>query len=108
MGQLFLFSPDRHLNNVLRDSPFCCVYFEEKFARKQFYKLPCSHKKNFFNLTTFPMLKWVVILLILALVAAIFGFGGIAAAFVDIAQILFYIFLVLLLIFLIAGFTRGW
>lgn len=54
------------------------------------------------------MLKWVIILLILALIAAVFGFGGIAAAFIDIAKILFYIFLVLLLIFIIAGFMRGW
>ena len=35
---------------------------------------------------------------IFALIAAIFGFGGIAAGAVDIAKILFYLFLVLFLI----------
>lgn len=54
------------------------------------------------------MLRWVLIFLVLALIAAIFGFGGIAAAFAGIAEILFYIFLVLLVIALIAGFSRGW
>jgi uncharacterized membrane protein YtjA (UPF0391 family) len=38
------------------------------------------------------MLGWALAFLILALVAAIFGFGGIAAGFAAIAKILFLIF----------------
>jgi uncharacterized membrane protein YtjA (UPF0391 family) len=49
------------------------------------------------------MLGWAVVFLIIALVAAIFGFGGIAAASAGIAKLLFGIFLVLFVISLIFG-----
>jgi uncharacterized membrane protein YtjA (UPF0391 family) len=53
------------------------------------------------------MLRWSLIFLIVALVAAALGFGGIAAAAAGIAKVLFYIFLVLFLITLIAGLAIG-
>ena len=53
------------------------------------------------------MLSWAVIFFVLALVAAVFGFGGIASASAGIAQILFFIFLVLFAISLIARMVRG-
>src|SRR5581483_11307760 len=43
------------------------------------------------------MLGWAITFLIVALVAALFGFGGIAAA-VDIARIIFFVAIVLFLI----------
>ena len=49
------------------------------------------------------MLKWAVIFLIIALVAALFGFTGIASAAAGIAKILFFLFLVLCVIFFILG-----
>jgi uncharacterized membrane protein YtjA (UPF0391 family) len=49
------------------------------------------------------MLGWAVVFLIIALVAAVFGFGGIAAASAGIAKLLFVIFLVLFVISLIFG-----
>lgn len=49
------------------------------------------------------MLKWAAIFFIIAVIAAIFGFGGISEAAADIAQILFFIFLALFVIALIAG-----
>jgi len=49
------------------------------------------------------MLGWAVVFLIIALVAAIFGFGGIAAESAGIAKLLFVIFLVLFVISLIFG-----
>ncbi len=52
------------------------------------------------------MLKWAVIFLVVALVAAVFGFGGIAAAATDFARILFIIFLVLFVISLVMGMMR--
>ena len=52
------------------------------------------------------MLRWAVIFLIIALVAALFGFGNIAAGATQIAQILFFIFLVLFVLALIAGGSR--
>jgi uncharacterized membrane protein YtjA (UPF0391 family) len=41
------------------------------------------------------MLRWAVIFLIIAIIAGIFGFTGIAAASATIAKVLFGIFLVL-------------
>ena len=38
------------------------------------------------------MLRWAIAFLIIALVAALFGFGGIAGAASDIARLLFLIF----------------
>ncbi len=49
------------------------------------------------------MLKWSIILFIVAIIFAIFGFGGIAEGFADIAIILFWIFVVLFVISLIFG-----
>lgn len=52
------------------------------------------------------MLYWALIFLIVALIAAALGFGGVAAGAGMIAKILFFLFLVLFLITLIVGFTR--
>jgi uncharacterized membrane protein YtjA (UPF0391 family) len=41
------------------------------------------------------MLRWSMSFFILALIAAVFGFGGIASGATQIAQILFVVFLVL-------------
>ena len=42
-----------------------------------------------------------------AMVAAVFGFGGIAAAAADIARILFFIAIVIFLVLLVAGLMAG-
>lgn len=47
------------------------------------------------------MLDWVLTFLILALVAGVFGFGGIAVASAEIARTIFSIFLLLFVISLI-------
>ncbi|KRS16397.1 MAG: DUF1328 domain-containing protein [Roseovarius sp.] len=43
------------------------------------------------------MLYWALVFFVVAIVAAVFGFGGIASASAGIAQILFFVFLVLFL-----------
>lgn len=53
------------------------------------------------------MLRWAVTFFIIAIIAAIFGFGGIAATASGIAQILFYIFIVLFIISLVIGLLGG-
>lgn len=53
------------------------------------------------------MLGWVVTFLIIALIAGILGFGGIAGASVEIAKMIFFIALVLFLISAILGVVRG-
>ena len=49
------------------------------------------------------MLGWAVTFLIIALIAAALGFGGIAAASAGIAKVLFVVFLVLCIIFFFTG-----
>ncbi|MBJ2172660.1 DUF1328 domain-containing protein [Aureibaculum sp. A20] len=49
------------------------------------------------------MLRWTISFIILAIVAAIFGFGGIAEGAASIAKILFFIFIVLFVISLFTG-----
>ncbi len=52
------------------------------------------------------MLQWAAIFFVLALVAALFGFGGIAAGAVEIAKILFFIFIVVFAVSLVMGMMR--
>lgn len=49
------------------------------------------------------MLSWALIFLGVAVLAAIFGFGGIAGTAAGIAQVLFFVFLVLFVVSLIFG-----
>jgi uncharacterized membrane protein YtjA (UPF0391 family) len=52
------------------------------------------------------MLYWALLFLVVALVAALFGFGGISAVATDIARVLFFIFIVLFLVSAIAHLLR--
>jgi len=52
------------------------------------------------------MLNYAVIFLVVALIAGLFGFTGIAAGAVEIAKILFFIFIVLFVASLIMGLMR--
>ena len=49
------------------------------------------------------MLGWAVTFLIIALIPAVLGFGGIAAASAGIAKILFFVFLVMCVLFFVFG-----
>ena len=49
------------------------------------------------------MLRWAAIFLIIALIAAVFGFTDIASASASIAQVLFSVFLILFLGAVILG-----
>ncbi len=53
------------------------------------------------------MLNWALAFLVIALIAAVLGFGGIAAEAVGIAKIIFIVFLVLFLVAAIMGAIRG-
>jgi uncharacterized membrane protein YtjA (UPF0391 family) len=53
------------------------------------------------------MLRWALIFLVVALVAALFGFVPIAQDAMFIAKILFFIFLVLFVVSLVFGYRRG-
>lgn len=49
------------------------------------------------------MLRWSAIFFVIAIIAAIFGFGGIAEGAASVAKVLFFIFLALFLIAVIFG-----
>ena len=53
------------------------------------------------------MLSWVVTFLVIALIAGILGFGGIAGASVEIAKIIFFVAVVLFLVSAVVGLARG-
>jgi uncharacterized membrane protein YtjA (UPF0391 family) len=53
------------------------------------------------------MFGWVVTFLIIALIAGILGFGGIAGASIEIAKIIFFIAVVLFLVSAVIGLARG-
>lgn len=51
------------------------------------------------------ILKWALIMLVVSLIAALFGFTDLAAASADVSRVLFYIFGVIFLVLLLLGVT---
>ena len=51
------------------------------------------------------MLKWAAIFAVIAIVAGLLGFGGIAGAAWGIAKLLFWVFVAIAVVFLILGLT---
>ena len=52
------------------------------------------------------MLRWAIAFFVVALIAAVFGFLGIAAAAVSIARMIFFIFVILFVLSLVGGLVR--
>jgi uncharacterized membrane protein YtjA (UPF0391 family) len=53
------------------------------------------------------MFGWALTFLIIALIAAVLGFGGIAGLSIEIAKIIFVVAIILFLISAIVGIARG-
>ncbi|HEX3483798.1 MAG TPA: DUF1328 domain-containing protein [Micropepsaceae bacterium] len=53
------------------------------------------------------MLHWALVFLVLGLIAALFGFTGIAGASIGIAKILFFVFIAIFAVMLLMGGFRG-
>jgi uncharacterized membrane protein YtjA (UPF0391 family) len=53
------------------------------------------------------MFGWVVTFLIVALIAGVLGFGGVAGASIEIAKIIFFVAVVLFLFSAVFGLVRG-
>jgi uncharacterized membrane protein YtjA (UPF0391 family) len=51
------------------------------------------------------ILKWALIMFLVSLVAALFGFTDLSAASADVARVLFYVFLVIFVVLLVLGLT---
>jgi uncharacterized membrane protein YtjA (UPF0391 family) len=52
------------------------------------------------------MLRWAAIFFVIAIAAAVLGFGGIAAGAAEIARVLFFVFLIVFLVSLVMGLMR--
>jgi uncharacterized membrane protein YtjA (UPF0391 family) len=52
------------------------------------------------------MLHYAIVFLVIALIAALFGFGGIAAGAVSIAKILFFVFVIMAVVAFVIGLGR--
>jgi uncharacterized membrane protein YtjA (UPF0391 family) len=66
---------------------------------------PVSNRRS--KSEVLAMLSWVVTFLIIALIAGILGFGGIAGASIEIAKVIFFIAVVLFLVSAVVGLARG-
>lgn len=53
------------------------------------------------------MLRAALAFLIVAIIAAVFGFGGVAGVSVDFARILFFLFIILFVVSLVLGGRRS-
>jgi uncharacterized membrane protein YtjA (UPF0391 family) len=52
------------------------------------------------------MLHYAIIFFVIALIAALFGFGGIAAGAVEIGKLLFFVFLIIAAVTFVIGLMR--
>jgi uncharacterized membrane protein YtjA (UPF0391 family) len=53
------------------------------------------------------MLRWALIFLVIGLVLALLGFGGMGGAFIEIAKILFFVALAVFVVLLVLGLMAG-
>lgn len=53
------------------------------------------------------MIGWAITFLIVALIAAVLGFGGVAAVSVEMAKLVFWVFLILFAISLVYALVTG-
>jgi len=70
-------------------------------------KLGCDSRDRFFG--DAPMgnlLHYAIVFLVVALIAAAVGFGGVAGFAMEAARLLFWLFIVLFVISLVAGLVR--
>src|SRR5690348_5661038 len=59
------------------------------------------------NMRIRPMIGWAITFLVIALIAALLGFGGIAGVAIEAAKIVFFVAIVLFVIAAVVGIVRG-
>lgn len=89
---------------LIADEQFQTIYvtLQQVLNKERRNKGYWPHKNN----QEIVMLHYTVVFLVIALIAAVFGFGGIAAGAVEIAKILFFIFAILAIASFITGLMR--
>jgi uncharacterized membrane protein YtjA (UPF0391 family) len=80
--------------------------WSRRVPQREFLPLPDSGEMCALIREGVTMLKWAAIFLVIAVVAAILGFGGIAAGAVEIAKVLFFVFLILFVVTFIMGMRK--
>jgi uncharacterized membrane protein YtjA (UPF0391 family) len=53
------------------------------------------------------MLRWAFIFLVVGLIAAVLGFTNVAGTSIEIAKMLFFVFMVIFVVLLVAGLAVG-
>jgi uncharacterized membrane protein YtjA (UPF0391 family) len=66
-----------------------------------------SLERPWIEIKEIDMLRWAAGFFVIAIIAAIFGFGGVATGAADIAKVLFFVFLVVFFISVILGLVSG-
>ena len=66
-----------------------------------------AQRFSYFRQREFFMLHYALVFLVIAIIAGVLGFGGIAGASVGIAKVLFLVFIVLFIVSLLLGKRRG-
>ena len=81
-----------------------CKYIETK---RTGYRMCASHSMaRAVPSQEFAMLHYAVVFLVIALIAAVFGFGGIAAGAVGIAKVLFFVFVIMAVVTFVIGLVK--
>jgi uncharacterized membrane protein YtjA (UPF0391 family) len=68
---------------------------------------PAPKSRQNFETEDGIMLSWVVTFLVIALIAGILGFGGLAGASIEIAKIIFFVAVILFVVSAVVGVARG-
>ncbi len=84
----------------LKSKPTCpntagCSDTSVFFALRAAVVAPLGNPPCGFSQEDLTMLQLAVLLLVIALLAGLFGFGGLAGSFVGLAKIVFFVFLIL-------------
>jgi uncharacterized membrane protein YtjA (UPF0391 family) len=99
-----VFETSRKTSTIITISRYCKYYWiQSKKNNGTVFSQLIIEEKYLLTFKLRLMLRWTVTFLIIAIIAAVFGFGGIAAGAASIAKILFFVFIVLFLISLIFG-----
>lgn len=86
-------------------NPLCAPILNENEVAREvlFGRSECTRSRRARRSEENVMLHWAIVFFVVALLAAVFGFGGLAASAAGIAKIFFFIFLVLAVLSLLAG-----
>jgi uncharacterized membrane protein YtjA (UPF0391 family) len=76
-------------------------------SRRFFLPIHVEARSRALHERTIAMLHYAAVFFVIALIAALFGFTGIAAGAVQIAKILFVIFLILFAVSLVVGLLKS-